>query len=49
MHRPDRTGDKMRGFSANIKLTNINKLFRLTELEGEAMFITRKLHYNVIT
>ena len=33
MHRPDnkhqfRTGDKMRGFSANIKLTNMNKLFR---------------------
>lgn len=45
MHRPDnkyqvRTGDKMSGFSANIKLTNMNKLFRSTELEGEAMFIT---------
>lgn len=45
MHRLDnkyqvRTGDKMRGFSANIKLTNMNKLFRSTELEGEAMFIT---------
>jgi hypothetical protein len=35
-----RTGDKIRGFSANIKLTNMNKLFRSTELEGEAMFIT---------
>jgi len=45
MHRPDskyqfRTGDKMRGFSANTKLSNMNKLFRSTELEGEAMFIT---------
>ena len=35
-----RTCDKMRGFSANIKLTNMNKLYRSIELEGEAMFIT---------
>jgi len=43
MHRFDskyqfRTVDKMK-FSANIKLINMNKLFR-SELEGEAMFIT---------